>query len=136
MIKKLISQYVNKYRSFIKFIVVGSLSTSLDLCIYIVLSNTIDITISKLISTTIACISSLLLNKTWTFQYGEDISVVLILKYTISQIFNILFNVTTNTLIYKVTKLKIVAFIIATLFAMILNFLLQKYYVFKTKEDS
>nr|WP_321023666.1 GtrA family protein [Clostridium neonatale] len=122
-------------KKIIKFILVGSISTSIDLCIYMILSSEFNIILSKIISTTIACIISLIINKNWTFQYKKDMNLVLILKYIIVQITNILCNVTTNTIIYKITQKKFISFVIATLCAMIVNFLLQKYYVFIVKED-
>lgn len=65
-------------KKIIKFILVGSISTSIDLCIYMILSSEFNIILSKIISTTIACIISLIINKNWTFQYKKGMSLVLI----------------------------------------------------------
>ena len=135
MINKFNLRDLYRYEKIIKFILSGSVSTSIDLCIYMILSSEVNIILSKIISTTIACIISLIINKNWTFQYNKNMSLILILKYIIVQIINILCNVTTNTIIYKITQEKLISFIIATLCAMIVNFLLQKYYVFIVKED-
>ncbi|CAI3245647.1 MULTISPECIES: GtrA family protein [Clostridium] len=135
MINKFNLRDLYRYEKIIKFILSGSVSTSIDLCIYMILSSEVNIILSKIISTTIACIISLIINKNWTFQYNKNMSLILILKYIIVQIINIICNVTTNTIIYKITQEKLISFIIATLCAMIVNFLLQKYYVFIVKED-
>ncbi len=139
MINKFNLRDLYRYEKIIKFILSGSVSTSIDLCIYMILSSEVNIILSKIISTTIACIISLIINKNWTFQYNKNMSLILILKYIIvqiiKQIINIICNVTTNTIIYKITQEKLISFIIATLCAMIVNFLLQKYYVFIVKED-
>ena len=135
MINKFNLRDLYRYEKIIKFILSGSVSTSIDICIYMILSSEVNIILSKIISTTIACIISLIINKNWTFQYNKNMSLILILKYIIVQIINIICNVTTNTIIYKITQEKLISFIIATLCAMIVNFLLQKYYVFIVKED-
>ncbi|CAI3603119.1 GtrA family protein [Clostridium neonatale] len=131
MSKKNILNYVYKYKKELRFVCVGMLSTSIDFIIYILLSKNLDIIISKLISTVLACVISLIINKNWTFEYNNGINISLILKYSFSQIVNIVFNVTINTMIYRLTNMKSVAFILATGLAMFLNFTLQKVFVFK-----
>ena len=79
----------------------------------------------------VACITSLVINKNWTFEYNNKFDIVLVLKYFISQIINITLNVVTNTIIYKLTNIKLLAFVLATVIAMMLNFLMQKLFVFK-----
>ncbi len=113
-----------------KFLIIGGISTAIDFCIYMIISNYIDITISKLISMTIASVFSFIFNKNWTFINKEKTSVIMALKYILAQIINIGVNTGINTLVYNLTKVKIIAFIIATGIAMVVNYLLQKIVVF------
>lgn len=131
MNRKNIFKYIYKYKKEVKFMCAGTFTTSIDLVVYIFLSRNLDITISKLISTMVACITSLVINKNWTFEYNNKFDIVLVLKYFISQIINITLNVVTNTIIYKLTNIKLLAFLLATVIAMMLNFLMQKLFVFK-----
>lgn len=131
MNRKNIFKYIYKYKKEVKFMCAGTFTTSIDLVVYIFLSRNLDITISKLISTMVACITSLVINKNWTFEYNNKFDIVLVLKYFISQIINITLNVVTNTIIYKLTNIKLLAFVLATVIAMMLNFLMQKLFVFK-----
>ncbi|CAI3229576.1 GtrA domain-containing protein [Clostridium neonatale] len=133
MVKKFLFKHIEIYRKIIRFLLVGSMSTGIDFCIYIILSNVTNLIFSKFVSTTIACIISLVVNKNWTFKYKEGMNFMLIFKYSISQICNITCNVAINTVVYNLTQERFIAFIAATLCAMTLNFLLQKCYVFRTK---
>lgn len=128
-----IKEIIKKYK-FIKFIIVGGSSTLLDFTIYMILNNFIEISIAKFISMTISCIYSFFINRCWTFESKEKINSKQLLKYVITQIINILVNVGTNQLIYTITTIKLLAYIVATGVAMIINYLLQKTIVFKEKK--
>lgn len=120
--------------SILKFLFVGMSSTIIDLVVYFLLiKNNIDIISSKLVSMSIASIFSFAINKNWTFNYEKEISLYIIAKYVVNQIFNILCNVVTNAVVFKLTNMRLLSFLIATLFATILNFCLQKFFVFKKK---
>lgn len=122
---------VQKYKSQVRFLVVGGSSTLLDFIIYMVLSTKLNITISKFISMTISSIYSFLINKNWTFNNKNKITFILTFKYILCVFINIFVNTTSNTLIFNLTKNKIVSFIFATGIAMIVNFTIQKKIVFK-----
>ena len=127
---------LTKYKKELRFLVVGGTSTLLDFIIYILLSSKIDVNISKLISMSISCIYSFFINKNWTFSNKDNINIILILKYILGQILNICINTLTNYFVYKICSFKIISFIIATIVAMIFNFLYQNYIVFKRKNAS
>lgn len=126
-----LEKLVEKYGSFFKFLLVGGSSTLIDFIIYLLLSMRLDITISKILSMIIASFFSYMVNKKWTFVYDGKTNVALIFKYIFSQLVNISVNTLVNTFMYNWLELKIVAFVIATGVAMIVNYLLQKFLVFK-----
>jgi len=125
---------INKYKKEIKFLITGGSSTLLDYVIYMLLSNSINISVSKVISMSIASIYSYFINKKWTFTNKEKVSLWQVSKFVICQVINIAVNTTTNYLIYNLCGNRTIAFIIATGVAMVVNFLIQNYFVFKNKE--
>ena len=122
---------IQHFKKEIRFLFVGGSSTLIDFIIYMVLSTKINISISKLVSMTIASIYSFFINKNWTFSNKEQISLLLVTKYIIGQLLNISINTSINTLVYNLCNYKIIAFICATIIAMIFNYLFQNYIVFK-----
>ncbi len=126
-----IMNVLNKYKKEFRFLIIGGISTTIDFIFYMLLSQKIDITLAKLISMILATTFSYIFNKNWTFSVKEKTHALLIVKYIGCQIINILCNTITNTIVYKLTNLKIISFILATCLAMIVNFLLQKTVVFK-----
>lgn len=125
-----IKEILNKYK-IIKFIFVGGTSTCIDFIIYMILSNFMQISISKSISMIISCIYSFFLNRSWTFQDSNGNTVRQIVTYSITQVINIFTNVFINQIVYNITNTKIVAYIVATMMAMFVNYILQKKVVFK-----
>ena len=122
---------LNKYKKQIRFLITGGSSTLIDFIIYYFLSVKINISVSKMISMFCACIYSFFINKNWTFSFKGKMDKVLVLKYIISQALNIIINTFVNTLVYNISEMKILAFIVATGIAMTFNYLFQNYIVFK-----
>lgn len=118
---------------FLKFLLIGGVSTGIDYVIYSALIQYIPVTFSKLCSMLCSTFFSFLINKNWTFQSREQNWFESLRKYYLAQIANISVNVLMNTLLFSLTKNKTAAFIGATAIAMSINFLLQRFYVFKKK---
>lgn len=118
-----------------RFVIVGGLSTLIDFVIYMLLSNHIDITVSKMTSMTIASVFSFFVQKNWTFSNKNDVGVKMVSLFIVSQLINIGVNTATNTLCFNLTANKIISFVIATGVAMIVNYLLQNYIVFRKKKQ-
>ena len=114
-----------------RFLVVGSISTLVDFLLYMCLSVWVFMPVAKGMSMTASCTFSFLLNKKWTFQDKQRNSASKIFKFVVAQIVNICVNVGTNSVIFMWSKNKLLAFIVATLVAMIANYTLQKLIVFK-----
>ena len=121
-------------KKIIRFLVTGGISTSIDFIIYMIVSNYININIAKIISMTIASVYGFFANKKWTFSNKEKTNLNQISKYIFGQVVNITVNTTTNYIVFELTGIKILSFIIATGVAMIVNYLFQNYIVFKEEE--
>lgn len=118
-------------KKFVKFIIVGAFSTAIDFIIYFYLSKIIDIVIAKTVSMICSSIFSYFLNKLWTFNIKDKKNFKYILKYYITFAINVLTNVSMNYIVFTNTNNKIIAFVFATGVAMMVNYLLQKFFVFK-----
>lgn len=120
-----------KYKSQVRFLVVGGSSTLLDFIIYMLLSTKLNIIISKLFSMMISSVYSFLINKNWTFNNKNKTTFILVFKYALCVCINIFVNTTSNTLLFNITRNKIISFVIATSIAMVLNYTIQKRIVFR-----
>lgn len=115
----------------VRFLIVGGTSTIIDYLIYMVISTKLNLLLSKCISMLIACIFSFIANKNWTFRNKDKENYKMVLKFVGAQIINIGVNTGINYLMYNLTHSKTIAFVIATFIAMIINYLLQRFVVFK-----
>lgn len=113
------------------FIVIGGLATTIDFIIYSYLLDFISINFSKLISMLVSSLFSYFMNKIFTFNKGKNYNSKYLIKFYIIFLLNLLTNIFANYYVYKWTSIKILAFILATLFGMIVNFIGQKFFVFK-----
>ena len=130
--KEYIKQLINKHK-FIKFLFVGGSSTLLDFIVYMLLSNFILLSIAKALSMVLSCTYSFCLNRRWTFQNKQKINSNQLMKYIVTQLINIITNVMINQFLYMLTNNKLIAYIVATTIAMLINYVLQKNVVFKEK---
>lgn len=124
-------EIITKYSKEIRFLITGGSSTILDFIVYMLLSIKMNIAISKFLSMTVSSIYSFFINKNWTFSNNDKISVILVIKYLFCVTINIAINTTTNSVVFSITNNKIVSFVIATCVAMIVNYIIQKYVVFR-----
>ena len=113
------------------FIVIGGLATTIDFIIYSYLLDFISINFSKFISMLVSSLFSYFMNKIFTFNKGKNYNSKYLIKFYIIFLLNLLTNIFVNYYVYKWTSIKILAFILATLFGMIVNFIGQKFFVFK-----
>lgn len=114
----------------IRFVIVGGSATGIDAVLYMLLSMRWSINLSKTLSMLIACVYSFFLQKKWTFQAKGSV-VKQVVLYAGVQIVNIVVNVKTNEQVYILLENKVYAFIIATAFASLVNYILQKAVVFR-----
>lgn len=119
--------------SLIRFLIVGGISTCCECLIYIMLSRQFNVYIAKTISMTICCTAVFFLNKRWTFQDLELADKTQVTKYVISQIVNVAVNVGVNGGLYQISKKKMFSYLVAITCSTIVNYLLQKIWVFKKR---
>lgn len=136
--RKILKRYLNKLilNNILKFILVGGCSTAIDFVIYMLLSMRLPITISKGISMIVASIFSYIANKSFTFRNKDKTNIKYLVRFYIVFVANFLANLGMNYIIYGFTENKIVAFALATLCGMTVNYLGQRFFVFngKTKD--
>lgn len=128
-------QFIERNISFVKFCVVGAVSTLLDFVVYMLIVEQLG-AVAKAISMCCSMVLSYLLNKLWSFAAKDTKVQKELVRYGISQVINISVNVSVNSFVLQKSGMKIVAFIIATGTAMVVNYFIQKKFVFgggKTK---
>ena len=113
------------------FLLIGGLATTIDFVIYNYLFTFFSINISKLISMLSSSLFSYFTNKIFTFNKGKNYNQKYLIKFYIIFLLNLLTNIIVNYYVYKLTSVKLLAFILATLFGMTVNFIGQKFFVFK-----
>lgn len=121
--------------SFLRFLIVGGSATLLDYIIYWFLSDVINFNVAKGISMLCSSIYSYFLNKHFTFRAKQRSSVQEVAKYIFAQLINIGTNVGINYLLFTATDIKLLSMVFATGVAMIVNYILQKLFVFKTSVE-
>ncbi len=117
----------------LRFIISGSFTTGVDFILYMLLSIYIPIYISKSISIFIAMTLSFFINRFWSFNNTNINIKRSISRFILCQLINLLVNTTVNYGLYILSHNKIISFVGATFLAMIINFILQKNYVFPSK---
>lgn len=125
---------LTKYSVLIKFLISGGITTTIDLIIYMIISCYINISVAKMVSMLIAMSISFCINKYWSFKASADNVYKSVIKFIMSQSINLISNTGVNFIIFILSKNKIISFLFATGVSTIINFLLQKYYVFKLRE--
>lgn len=115
----------------VRFIFVGGCSTGIEFMLYMILSLQFPITFSKGISMICASGFSYFVNKNFTFGIKEKTNAAYLIKFYFVFAANFGSNLLTNYLVYIWLDSKVFAFICATLVGMSVNYLGQKFVVFK-----
>ena len=120
-------------RELLLFAFIGGCSTALDFILYLLFLNAVNVVIAKGASMIAASVFSYILNKTLTFKVRKKSDAGMVVRFYIVFILNLLANVSVNWLFYSLLQSKIVPFILATVAGMAVNFLGQKYFVFRDR---
>lgn len=115
----------------LRFLIVGGCSTLIDFAIYMLLSLWIQISAAKTISMLAASVFSYAVNKSFTFQDKNKTNAGYLLRFYIVFAANLLANVAVNYVCFGMTGDKIIAFVLATLAGMTVNYIGLKFFVFK-----
>jgi len=118
-------------KEILKFLVGGGSAVLVDALVYVLLKNVLDVSVSKAISYITGAIVGFIINKLWTFRsVGFKLSEII--KYIVLYAFSALANAVVNKLVLLVfPKWTVFAFLCATGVSTIINFLGQKFIVFK-----
>ncbi len=113
-----------------RFLVAGLSAVGTDLVMYYILLNFMPHDISKAVSFLLGTVVAFVINKYWTFEKHEK-SYKEMLKFGILYSLTLGANVMTNKMILEYTSLVFLAFLVATGVSTVLNFIGQKWWVFK-----
>jgi putative flippase GtrA len=113
-----------------RFLVAGLSAVGTDLVMYYILLNFMPHDISKAVSFLLGTVVAFVINKYWTFEKHEK-SYKEMLKFGILYSLTLGTNVMTNKMILEYTSLVFLAFLVATGVSTVLNFIGQKWWVFK-----
>lgn len=117
----------------LKFLVGGGSAVIVDAVLYAILKMYIDFSAAKAISYIAGAAVGFVINKLWTFE-SKNFKIAEILKYIILYICSALANTGVNKFVLWLLPSTIFAFLCATGTSTIINFLGQKFFVFR-KED-
>lgn len=118
---------------FIKFGLVGVLNTIINWILFILLNSMgVYYIISNIIAYSISTLNSYLWNSKWVFKYTGDNVNQTTFKFITLNIIGLVLNTIILFLLVDIIKLpKIIALIIATGVVMVLNYFINKLWVFK-----
>ncbi|MEC9281062.1 MAG: GtrA family protein [Bdellovibrionota bacterium] len=113
-----------------RFLVVGLSAVGTDALVYFILINFLSTEVAKMLSFVSGSFLAFLLNKIWTFENSASVKPQII-KFAILYISTLVINNYTNSLVLELFNNTLFAFLVATGVSTVLNFLGQKFWVFK-----
>ncbi|MCT7606974.1 GtrA family protein [Aliarcobacter cryaerophilus] len=113
-----------------RFLIAGFSAVATDLVTYYILLNFLSHDVAKAISFLLGTILAFIVNKYWTFE-KHDKSYIEIVQFAILYTITLGANVVTNKLVLEQMDSVLFAFLFATGVSTVLNFLGQKFWVFK-----
>lgn len=124
---------------FARFFVVGVSNTAVDFSIYIVLTRLvpffgIHIYVANIISFICAASWSYFANRTWTFKQTSRVNVGEATKFYTSTVTSFIFNMATLFIAVHILGVyDLIGKLLASAVSMVSNYLLNKFWVFKSK---
>ena len=119
-------------REISKFLVGGGSAVVVDFLIYMMLKQTIDLSVAKAVSYVAGAFVGFLINKNWTFE-SKGFSFGEIGKYIILYALSASANTVVNRFMLLIFPVTVFAFLCATGTSTIMNYLGQKFFVFRKK---
>ena len=113
-----------------RFLVAGISAVGTDLVTYYILLNFLPHDIAKAISFLLGTVVAFIINKYWTFEKHEK-SYKEMFQFVILYSATLVANVITNKIVLDLFSITILAFLIATGVSTVLNFIGQKWWVFR-----
>ncbi|MBI2410061.1 bifunctional glycosyltransferase family 2/GtrA family protein [Candidatus Kaiserbacteria bacterium] len=126
------------HKEALRFMAVGVINTILDLAVYVVLTRFTPFFATRLVSAKFfsflaGTISSLLLNRSWTFGVSGRLSVWEVLRFYSTVSLSIAVNVLLMNVLVGAGLYDLAALVITTVVTFIANFTLSKFWVFKNR---
>lgn len=129
--KKYILLKSSLYKQISRFSVAGLSAVAIDFLSYYLLINYLSYDISKTLSFVIGAVVAYVINKFWTFE-KNNLSFKELVKFALLYTFSLFVNVYMNKLFLDITNNTIIiAFFVATGSSALINFIGQKWWVFK-----
>ena len=113
-----------------RFLVAGISAVSVDLATYYLLLGFLAPAIAKTISFIVGTIVAFIINKHWTFEKHER-SYKEVVKFVLLYVSTLFANVTTNEIVLNQFHIVFLGFLVATSVSTVLNFIGQKWWVFR-----
>ena len=113
-----------------RFLIAGISAVATDFGTYYMLLEYVEPAIAKILSFLLGTVVAFVINKYWTFEKHVH-SNIEIIKFTVWYTLTLFVNVTTNEIVLDLFSMVLLAFLIATGVSTILNFIGQKWWVFK-----
>ncbi len=113
-----------------RFLVAGLSAVGTDLIAYFILLNFLSHDVAKGTSFLLGTIVAYIINKYWTFEKHEK-SYAEIMQFGFLYTMTLGANVITNKIVLENTSIVFLAFLIATGVSTVLNFIGQKWWVFR-----
>lgn len=113
-----------------RFLIAGSCAVLTDFITYYYMLNFLSHNISKTISFLLGTVVAFIINKYWTFENKKK-NFTQIIQFLFLYTSTLTINVIANSFILNITGLVLLSFVIATGVSTVLNFIGQKWWVFK-----
>lgn len=121
-------------KEILKFLVGGGSAVVVDALFYAILKAYIDFSVAKAISYILGAFVGFIINKLWTFE-SKKFKVAEIYKYIILYACSALVNTGVNKFVIWIIPSTVFAFLCATGTSTVMNFLGQKFLVFRKDAD-
>lgn len=131
MIKKFLSEF--SLGQCLKFLVGGGSAVITDALLYALLQGTLGVSAAKAVSYIAGAAVGFVINKLWTFQ-SKGFSSGEVVKYIILYAFSAGANTLVNRVVLDIFGSSVFAFLCATGTSTVINFLGQKFIVFRKGE--
>ncbi|GAB6109649.1 GtrA family protein [Fusibacter bizertensis] len=118
----------------VRYIISGTSAVATDFMSYLILYELfkINVSVSKGISYVLGAFLAFLINKLWTFETAKAHKThIALLKFGLLYGFSFSLNVLINAVVLDITQITIFAFGFATGTSIVVNYLGQKFWVFK-----
>ncbi len=119
-----------KIKEILKFLVGGGSAVIVDAIVYAILKQEMDVSVAKAISYAAGAMLGFIINKLWTFG-SREFKISEVIKYIVLYLFSACANTFVNRFVLYVTGNTVSAFLCATGTSTIINFLCQKFVVFR-----